>query len=40
MRDFVFGQSQEGGEALPTDGAHVVFDGAQVGLHVFPEAVF
>ena len=39
VRDLVFGQGQERGEALPTDGAHVMFHGAQVRLHVLPEAV-
>lgn len=40
MCDFVFGKGQKGGKPLSTNRAHVVFDRAEVGLHVFTEAVF
>lgn len=37
MGDLVLSQSEQGREALPTDGTHIVFDRPKVGLHMFPQ---
>lgn len=37
MGDLVLSQGEQGREALPTDGTHVVFDRPKVGLHMFPQ---
>lgn len=37
MGDLVLSQGEQGREALPTDGAHIVFDRSKVGLHMFPQ---
>lgn len=38
MSDLVLSQSEQRGEALPTDGTHIVLDRPKVGLHMFPKS--